>query len=489
MASFFYSKNVCYNISMKQIYLILIFVLLLSPIAPVTAAEFNQNNIISDFELEDSTSLSQDAIQRFLENKGSFLAQFTEVVEGVRKPASQIIFEEAQLYQMSPKVILAMLQKEQSLITDSSPSQNQLDWATGFGVCDSCSKSDPRLAPLKGFYNQVSGFAEKIRVNYLRDLKSLGRTLTGWGPGRTKKTLDDYSITPVNNATAVLYTYNPWRGGGRIGANFNFWRIWQRYFVREYPDGTLLQEKGDPGVWLLQNGKRRPFTSRTALYSRYDPNRIIQVSKNELEKYEIGAQIKFANYSLLRAPWGTVYLLVDDTIRGIASLEVFRTIGFNPEEVIEVEASELDSYSIGKNITISSAYPTGGLLQDNSTGAVFYVQDGEKQGIIDRTILANNFKNQKPTPVHQEELNQYPYTGRLKLIDGTIILSEESPAVYVISDGKRRPVISGEAFEKLGFSWDEIISVPQRVIDLHPLGDPLDLIITFGEEEILGDNI
>jgi hypothetical protein len=472
---------------MKKI--IAITLLLLAPLTSIQAAEFNANNIISDFELEEYTSLSQDAIQRFLESKGSFLAKFTEVIDNVRKQASQIIFEESQIYEINPKVILAMLQKEQSLITDASPSQKQLDWATGFAVCDSCSKSDPRLAPFKGFYNQVSDFAEKVRVNYLRDLQSLGRTLTGWGPQRTKTTLDGYEVTPVNNATAVLYTYNPYRGGSRIGANFNFWRIWQRYFVRDYPDGTLLQEQGQPGVWLLQNGKRRPFKTRTALYSRYDAKRIIQVSKNELEAYEIGPAIKFANYSLLRAPSGTVYLLVDDTIRGIESQEVFRTIGFNPEELIFVEDEDLALYTIGDIITIASAYPTGALLQDNSTGAVFFVQNGKRQGIIDRAIMDLNFKNMRPFPVHPDELKQYPYNGRAKLIDGTIITSPESSAVYIISDGRRRPVISGEAFEKLGYAWDNIHDVPQKVVDLHPLGDPLDLIITFGEGEILGDNV
>jgi len=472
---------------MKQILILIIVFSLFA--SPANAGNFNANNIISDYELEDYTSLSEDSVQRFLESKSSFLAGFTHVVDGIRKTASKIIFEESQIYRINPKVILAMLQKEQSLITDQSPSQNQLDWATGFAVCDSCSKSDPSIQEFKGFYNQVSLFAEKVQDNYLRDLKSLGRTYTGWGPSRTKKTIDQYDITPVNNATAVLYTYNPWRGSDSgVGANYNFWRIWNRYFVRNYPDGTLLQEQGEMGVWLLQNGKRRPFKTRAALYSRYDAARIIQVSKNELETYEVGPSIKFANYSLLRAPYGTIYLLVDDTIRGIESMEVFRTIGFNPEEVIDIDEEDLELYNIGENITLASAYPTGALLQDDSTGAVFYVQDGKRQGIIDRTIMDLNFKNQKPLPIHPEELNQYPYSGRLKLQDGTIITSPEFSAVYIISDGTRRAVISGEAFEKLGYDWDNIHEVPQSVVALHPIGDPLDLIITYGEGEILGDN-
>lgn len=472
----------------KIIALTLILLFFLS--SQANAAVFNPNYIISDYELEDYSSLSRDSIQRFLESKNSFLSKFTEVVNGTRKSAAQIIFQESLNYSISPKIILAMLQKEQSLITDQSPSQNQLDWATGFAVCDSCSKTDPQIAQYKGFYNQVSLFAEKIQNNYLRDLKSIGRTLTGWGPGRAKTTVDGYEITPVNNATAALYTYNPWKGGDSgAGANYNFWKIWNRYFVRNYPDGTLIQEQGESGVWVIQNSKRRAFKTRAALYSRYDPSKIIQVSKNELEAYEEGVSIQFANYSLLQAPWGTIYLLDGDTLRGIKSMEVFRTIGFNPEEVIKVDKQDINTYTQGEPITINSAYPVGALVQDAKTGSVFYIQNGKREGIIDRSILEVRFKNQKPLPLHSEEISKYEYIGRLKLADGTIITSPESPAVYIISAGKRRPVVSAEAFEKLGYNWNDIKEVPQKVVDLHEIGDPLDLIITYGDEEIQGENI
>jgi len=476
---------------MKKIaVLILLLVTILAPGTPVQAAEFNPHNIISDSELEEIDALSLDAIQRFLESKGSYLAKYTQVVKGVSKSAAQIIFEEAQTYQLSPKFIMAMLQKEQSLLTDSSPSQDQLDWATGFGVCDSCSKNDPSLSIFRGFYNQVSDFAEKVRVNYLRDLVNLGRTFTGWGPGQAKTTLDGYQITPVNNATAVLYTYNPFRGGdGRIGANFNFWRIWQRYFTRAYPDGTLLQVAGQDGVWLLQNGERRAFVSKSALYSRFDPKRIIQVTQNELDKYPVGTPIKFANYSLLRSPKGTIYLLVDDALRGITSGEVFRTLGFNPEEVVRVTEADLKDYQPGANITMASAYPAGGLLQNKKTGGVFYVKDGIKQAIIDRSVMAINFKKRKSIPVHPDELEKYPSAGPLKLADGTLVSSTGSSAVFVIADGQRRPIVSGEAFEKLGYRWPDIAIVPQKVVELHPLGQPLDIVVVDEEKEVLGDNI
>ena len=475
----------------KAVSLVLLSILILlgSVPFPTQAAQFNQNYIISDAELEDSLALSQDAIQRFLASKNSFLATFSQVVNGAAQNAAQIIFQSANLYQISPKFILTMLQKEQSLLTDPSPSQDQLDWATGFGVCDSCSKSDPALLPLKGFYNQVSSLAEKVRLNYLRDLNSLGRTFTGWGPGREKTTLDNVIVTPANNATAALYTYNPYRGGiSGLGANYNFWEIWQRYFVRNYPDGALLQEKGEAPVWLLQSGKRRVFASRAALYSRYNPSRIISVSKNELEKYNIGAPIKFANYSLLQAPWGTIYLLIDDTIRGIKSKEVFRSIGFNPEEIIKVSQADLSAYREIESITLADSYPTGALLQNNKTGAVYYVQNGQRRGIIDRAILKADFKNYKIAAAHPAQIEQYIDAGPQTLATGDLITAGPGGAVYFIENGQKRPIISAEAFEKLGFKWNDIIAVPPKVIALHPDGQILDIVAPQNGEEILGEN-
>ena len=73
----------------KQISTILLLLLVAQPLQ---AANFNPNNIISDTELEEYNSLSEDSIQRFLESKDSFLAKFTQVVNGVRKKASKIIW-------------------------------------------------------------------------------------------------------------------------------------------------------------------------------------------------------------------------------------------------------------------------------------------------------------------------------------------------------------------------------------------------------------
>ena len=144
--------------------------------------------------------------------------------------------------------------------------------------------------------------------------------------------------------------------------------IWERWFGQEYLTGSLLQDKDTGGIWLIQYSERRPITSRAAFFSRFNVNTVVAVSGTTLEQYSIGDAISFPNYSLLRSPGGTVYLLVDDTRRGFTSQEAFRSLGFNPDEVVDVSWEDLDVYTETTPISVETVYPQGALLQDNTTG-------------------------------------------------------------------------------------------------------------------------
>lgn len=424
---------------------------------------FDQNYIISDQELTDFTSLTLTDIQNFLAAKGSSLTykSFSNH-QGIAKRASQIIYEASQDYLISPKFILTMLQKEQGLIEKSDPSQHNYDWATGYGLCDDCSAADPDLAIFKGFGRQVNYLA-KIMRKYLENPGDYNFQV-----GRTYE-VDLYLVTPINQATANLYNYTP-----HVRGNKSFWQIWQDYWEQTYPDGSLLKAVNDKDVWYIRHGVRKRISSYSVLLSRFDLNKIINVTEHDLEKYPIGPEIKFVNYSLLRVPEGHVYLLVDDKLRHIKSPEVFRAIGFNWEEVNNILEEDLTGLEMGEPITIASVYPTGALLQDNQTGGIYYVEDGIKHPIYAREIWQTKYAHKKLTTVSPEELDKYPTGAPVKFNDGELIKSYDKSDVYVIADGKRRPIISGQVFEDLGYKWENLIVTTQKAVDIHPLGELLE---------------
>lgn len=452
------------------------------------ADEFDPNHIISDEEYLDSTTMSLGEIQIFLQSKNSYLAKYKcENYWGEMKTAAEIIYEAAadnydcenitlnnsgdhneakqkcRKISINPKLLLVLLQKEQSLIEDQSPSQRALDWAVGYG----CPDNQDCNVRWKGFGKQVNSAALQF-YDYIANPNhytyKAGGTYTV-----TNTNKPSMVITPVNQATAALYNYTPHVYNG----NYNFHKLWLRYFTFSYTNNTLLQAKGEPGVWLIENGKKRAFLTRGALTSRFDQKKIVLVNKSDLDRYPTGDPIKFPQYSLVMSPKGNIFLLVDDKKRPIVSYEVFRKIGFNPEEIIKATWDEINTYEDGNPVTATSTYPTGALLQDKKTGGVFYVTEGTKAPIWDKIILKTKFKYRSITPVSPEKLASYTTVEPAIFGDSELIKTDGSPAVYIVENKFRRPFVSGALFEKLGYNWSNVINIPKKIIDLYPVGLPI----------------
>ncbi|MCF7795087.1 hypothetical protein K9M50_01905 [Patescibacteria group bacterium] len=457
-------------------------------------SEFDPNNIISDSLLLDTDSMTLEDIQYFLEDQGSYLANYkTRNTYGDIKTAAQIIYEASinnyncdgiklsdtpseteknlkckKIKTVNPKFLLVLLQKEQSLIEETNPTQRQLDWATGYG-CPDGSSCNPYW---QGFGKQVNSAALQFwwYMNYPKNYNyKMGTTYTFNNPYGTIET-KNITATPQNKATAALYNYTPHVFNG----NYNVYKLFKRYFPpTAYPNGTLLQAKGEIGVWLIEDGKRRPFLSKSALVSRFDENKIVEVDSTDLNAYIKGNPIKFSNYSLIKSPKGTIYLLVDNKKRKFSSIEAFKNIGYSTDEIQNASWQDINSYKDGAPITMTSTYPTGALLQDNITGGVYWVEEGKKHAIIDKSFLNTKFKNKSIIPVDPSELAQYDTGSKVLFDDGELLKSPLTTAVYLIDNGKKRPFASGEDFVSLGYKWENIITTSPQVLYEYPKGDIL----------------
>jgi len=447
------------------------------PLRVLAETEVDYNYLLGDDELTDMTAMDFETLEAFL-TRGSLTDYETEDVNGHLESAAQVIWDSAQAFDLNPQFILTMLQKEQSLVEDPDPSEDQLAWAMGYAVCDDCSKSDPLIQKYKGFGNQIYYAAKRIRESFLDDLESRGYTENGFGPGIAMD-IDGALVVPANNATSVLYAYTP-----HLHGNENFSLIWDRWFTHTYPNGTLLQDKETGGIWYLQFGHRRAITSRSAYLSRFSTQPLIPASESVINQYPQGDPISFPNYSLLCSPRGTVYLIVDDTRRGIDSQEAFRAIGFNADEIIDVTWDDLNVYEEGEPITIASVYPNGSLMQDSTTGGVYFVQEGEKHPIVSKQLLQARFDGWPILPQSPDDLAAYPTGDYVTFPDGTLVLAEGSPDVFVISEGQRRPIPDESTFLAYGWNWSEIITTNERSVLLQPLGEAIPSVLDQSESII-----
>jgi hypothetical protein len=477
----------------------LFFSLILSTFIPTLSKaaidpDFDPNNIINDSLLLDVDSMTLNDIQNFLENQGSYLAYYkTTNTYGDKKSAAEIIYEAAtnnyncdgielsdtpdeaekklkckKIKTVNPKFLLVLLQKEQSLIEENNPTQKQLDWATGYG-CPDGKACNPYW---KGFGKQINSAALQFwwYMNYPENYNyKMGATYTFTNPYGTIEN-KAITVTPKNKATAALYNYTPHVYNG----NYNVYKLLKKYFPpTTYPDGTLLRATGKIGVWLIEDGKKRPFLSKSALVSRFNENKIIEVDSTDLNAYIKGTPIRFSNYSLVKSPRGSIYLLVDNKKREFASTEAFKKIGYSTEEIQNASWQDINSYENGLPITVTSTYPTGALLQDKITGGVYWVEEGKKHPIIDKSFLNTKFKDKSIIPVDPSELAQYDTSSKVLFDNGELLKSPLSTAVYLIDNGKKRAFASGEDFVSLGYKWENIITTSPQVLYEYPDGQKL----------------
>jgi hypothetical protein len=204
-----------------------------APAAASAAVVFRPDSVISDNAMRDYDSMSVAQIQAFLNKRpGRLDTLVTTDCAGVRKPASRIIWEACQRWTISPKVMLTMLQKEQSLLTRRKLAKNTLSRAIGAGCPD-------------GKTNRYPGFGKQMWWG--------AYCLDGYGEGRNRPGLPIFRqgvaywvygkrgahLHPKNLGTFKLYVYNPSIGAKKpygglsrraCTGNANFWKIYRKYF-------------------------------------------------------------------------------------------------------------------------------------------------------------------------------------------------------------------------------------------------------------------
>jgi hypothetical protein len=156
------------------------------------------------------------------------------------KSAAQIIYEVGISCGVNPKVLIVLLQKEQSLITDDWPWSIQYRSATGYG----CPDTAPCDTEYYGFFNQVYNAARQFKryAKYPDDYNYAGNT-TSYILYNPNTNCGGSMVQVLNQATAGLYNYTPYQpnqsalnnlygSGDECGAygNRNFWRMYNEWF-------------------------------------------------------------------------------------------------------------------------------------------------------------------------------------------------------------------------------------------------------------------
>lgn len=174
--------------------------------------KFQKDYLISDKVLTDTQTMTVQQIQSFLEAKNSVLAK---PYRG-SSPA-QMIFDAAKNNGINPQVLLTRLQCEQGMISKTTATQKQLDWALGVGCYDSGNWNQS----LKGLDKQIEYAAKTYRRHY-----DAAKTKLDNGEAISMN-IDGQQVRIKNAASYAFYKYCPHFQGNKL-----FYDVWNGYKSR-----------------------------------------------------------------------------------------------------------------------------------------------------------------------------------------------------------------------------------------------------------------
>ncbi len=285
-----------------------------APAAAADASDFDPGNIITDEVFFDRAALTAGQVQAFLKLKvpkclakaGSpdCLKNYrmktpTRAADAYCKKypgaanerASGIIAKVAKACGVSAKVLLVLLQKEQSLVTTTAPTTYQYERATGFA----CPDTAPCDEQYFGFFNQVYHAArqyQRYADPSIYTWRSIGTNKIAYHP---KSACGTVEVDVKNQATLGLYFYTPYVPNAAALANMygtgdscssygnrNFWRGFTDWFgstriaVRADIQRTWLAAGGLDSIVGVQRAKQVCHTNGKYCAQRFTRGTVAQ---------------------------------------------------------------------------------------------------------------------------------------------------------------------------------------------------------------------
>lgn len=464
---------------------------------------FNPSILIPDAAFSDTKTFGgHEGIQRFLESKGSilanvspdFLVKLSEPNDSALKAtlgdpqpnlgrlrtAAELIWDAAQASGLNPQVILVTLNKEQGLITSRlAPDrvQRALNHAMGFDCPDSSGCGN--LFP--GFYYQLMGNVDIEGNRYLGATKSLMKsfnTPNGRGPTiagaesrvgqniQIHNTLGDYAnifasqyVTIGNRATAALYRYTPHVFNG----NYNFWRFFKEWF--KYPNGTLLTSTQDGTIYIIQDGSLQRVPPFVANVRALNLSTAIGASPTELAEYPPGSVYGPPDHTLVNVN-GAPFLFLNG-LRHPVSTFVLAQRKLDMTNSLALSEMDAQPFLQGSQLTPSD----GTVLKGSASPDVFLVDDGMLKKYSEFT-----FKQHKAAPKMQvipdSEVAIYPKQGYVAPLNGTVIQGRFGGGTYVMNASRRLP-LTPELFKNHAIKAKDVVTLTtDEELASIPLGPP-----------------
>ena len=448
------------------------------------------SRIIDDAIFLNSGSMSVSDIQNFLNSKvptcdtnhQGGLAQYPPPYTCLKdyvdpttgKSSAQLIYDEATSIGLNPQVILATLEKEQGLVSDTWPYPSQYKSAMGYGCPESQSVCD---SSYYGFYNQVHLGARLLRAGDARDCGDTS-TLPGWtvssqwAQGNTV-TIDGRATYLGTCATGALYNYTPHRpdsaytlaaDGNYYYGNYNFINFFTSWFGLT-TNAYLVKGASSPTVYLVYQSTRYAVgnSDLLSLYSgtfgsvRTVADSFIASLATDPNAPALGRVIK--------DPTGAIYVLDSGKKFHLDSCDLVADWGGN--------CNVAASYNVPQEVANGFATgPDAGTLIKGSGAEVDLLDTGKRRAIADSQTLTSNGLGTQPIIQVSDSFFGNFAVGAPLVRDGVVAIDAQTGAV-VVYQGGAHPVYTVANYVNWGLNNLTTYRFPDAAMSQVTLGSPI----------------
>ncbi|MFF1571801.1 hypothetical protein ACFVWR_03580 [Leifsonia sp. NPDC058292] len=456
--------------------------------AAAVGSQFDAGNIISDALFFNGSAMSASDVQATLSAKvPSCRAGYTclkdyrqttatrAAVAGrcdtytgaANELASTIIAKVGAVCGISQKAIIVLLEKEQSLVTDTYPGSGQYRSATGYG-CPDTAACDSQYY---GFFNQV--------YNAALQFKRYAASPTSWNHVAGRVNAIRYSpnascgssnVYIQNQATAGLYNYTPYQPNAAALANLygtgdgcsaygnrNFWRIYTDWFGSTTAATSLLRTTGNATVYIVSGANKYPVTSQGMLNTFAPLGQVGYVSQSYLDGY---ATMQPAG-RVLRSPNGTIYF-TDASIKlpfGSCGLVVDYGGKCDTSGFVQLTDDQLSGFANG---------PAMGPILGTTTGSRYYVTSGTKREILDNTSQAAAGLPSGFNVLTEDAVSALPYAA--PIVRDAVFATQRGTSNYSYLGNRAAYPVDAGALAGAGLPGSSVGSLSANSIAIIPKG-------------------
>jgi hypothetical protein len=342
---------------------------------------------------------------------------------------------------VSQSALLVLLEKEQGLVTDSTPTARQFRSATGYGCPDTAACDSLYY----GFFNQVYNAAHQFKVYQ--------STPTRWNyqAGRSNRILwhpnadcGSSQVTIRNQATAGLYIYTPYQpnaaalrnlyGTGDSCSSYgnrNFWRLYTDWFgsTSDGPVSSFVKTATDDTVFLVSGGQKHQVPDLGVYQTLSALGGISTVARSYLDALGTGAPAS----ELVRDPSsGSVGLVQADRRHRFASCDLVASYGYGCGNAVDLDPGQLQA--------LPDAGEMSGFFVLPGSAVTYLLSGGVKYPVATwGAVLALNGGRSPFVATMRTATGARYTTGHAALEPGTLAKASNSPDVYLV-DGLDRKV-------------------------------------------------